>query len=154
MLRGPDSRKGLTLIEIISVIVLLGILTAVAVPRFRSDFSSKQRLKSEAQKIAVHIRYARNLAITDKNAARYIIRFNYDANNYGIYLGSVAPANLSGSLISIPSTVTASGETEIIFFNQGNCTFTGNGEINVRAGENNYKITVKSATGRVRVNES
>src|SRR4030067_3077477 len=99
MLRVRGARKGLTFIEVIFVIALLGIISAVVVPRFRVDFQTKQRVKSEAQKIVATIRYARTLAITDIDATRYIVRFYYNNNNYGIYRDDEIPSNLVGDLI-------------------------------------------------------
>ncbi|HDZ61945.1 MAG TPA: hypothetical protein ENH40_02215 [Nitrospirae bacterium] len=154
MLRGPDSIKGLTLIEIIFVVMLLGIITIIAIPRFRSDFSTKQRVKSEAQEIASNIRYTRRLAVTDIDATRYIIRFFYATNEYGIYRNSVNIANLVDDFIPIPPEITASGERRIRYYPQGNCDLMDSGVIDISAGGHSYTITVQTATGRVRVIEN
>ncbi len=154
MFRGAGGGKGLTFIEVIFVIVLLGIISAVVIPRFRPDFQTKQRVKSEAQKIVANIRYARRLAITDIDATRYIVRFYYGSNNYGIYRNRVRAANLVGSLIPIPPEITASGERRIRYYKQGNCDLRDNGVISISAGGHNYSITIQTATGRVLLSEN
>ncbi len=154
MFRTDCGRKGITLIEIIMVIVIVGIIASVAVPRFRPDFSTKQLVKSEAQKIVTNIRYARSLAVTDIDATRYIVRFYYNSNNYGIYRNQVRAADLIGSIIPIPPEITASGERRIRFYRQGNCDLRDSGIIDISAGGHNYVITVQTATGRVRLREN
>jgi prepilin-type N-terminal cleavage/methylation domain-containing protein len=154
MLKGPGSKKGFTFIEVLFVIVILGIMSAVVIPRLRLDFSTKQRVKSEVQKIVSNIRYTRKLAITEIDATSYIVRFYYGSNNYGIYRDNVNPANLVRDLIPIPPELNASGETEITFYRQGNCTFLSSGVIDISAAGGNFSITVQTATGRVRMNEN
>lgn len=154
MFRGQGGRRGLTFIEVIFIIALLGIISAVVIPRFRPDFKTKQRVKSEAQEIVANIRYARRLAVTDIDATTYIVRFYYSSSNYGIYRNSVDAANLVGELIPIPPEITASGETEISFYKEGNSTLAGGGVIDISAGGNSYSITIQTATGRVRLIEN
>ena len=154
MLRVRGARKGLTFIEVIFVIALLGIISAVVIPRFRVDFQTKQRVKSEAQKIVANIRYARTLAITDIDATRYIVRFYYNNNNYGIYRDDEIPSNLVGDLIPIPPELNASGERRIRCYKEGNCDLRDSGVITLGAGGHNYSITIQTATGKVLLSES
>jgi len=51
-----SKKRGFTLVELIIVIVLLGILSAVAAPRF-VDFSKDARITS-LQKIKAELKYA------------------------------------------------------------------------------------------------
>jgi len=53
-------RRGLTLIELIFVIVIIGILSAVLVPRF-----DRPTLDQAANQIVSHIRYTQHLAMVD-----------------------------------------------------------------------------------------
>lgn len=73
------SNAGFTLVEVVTTLVLIGILTAVAVPRFvDSDNAFSQR--GYADEIASTLRYARNVAIATEcqvrvtvNAGDYIV---------------------------------------------------------------------------------
>jgi len=72
------SLKAFTLIEIIMVIVILGILTALAAPRFEDFYSVK--IRNAAKKIASDIRYVQQYAVA--NHTDYKITFSVAGNQY------------------------------------------------------------------------
>jgi len=53
-------KKSFTFYEVIVVLVVIGILTAIALPRFQED-----RLQEAADQIISHIRYTKHLAMMD-----------------------------------------------------------------------------------------
>ena len=53
-------KKAFTMIELIMVIVVVGILTAIMIPRFTDD-----KLREAADQIISHIRYTQHLAMID-----------------------------------------------------------------------------------------
>lgn len=87
-------KKALTLTELILIVLLLGILAAVVLPRLGGrDFLLEMRLNTAARQIASDTRYARRLAIT--NAQNYTIVF-YKNETYDILQGDFASGTSIG----------------------------------------------------------
>lgn len=74
----PASRKSVTLIELVMVIVLVGILALVTIPRFGSFYFLK--FTATMKKTASDIRYIQQLAVSRHNDTR--IEFDATANSY------------------------------------------------------------------------
>ncbi len=68
------SMKGVTLLELMTTVVIVGIVAAMAVPRFEKAFE-KIRFRSANRDMISTVRLARSMAISDKE-------------NYGVYIGS------------------------------------------------------------------
>ncbi|MEM6332665.1 MAG: GspH/FimT family pseudopilin [Planctomycetota bacterium] len=67
--RGSAQRSAFTLIELMVVIVVIGVLAAITVPRFSGSFE-RAALRSEAQSLADAMRYARSQAIIQRRVIR------------------------------------------------------------------------------------
>jgi prepilin-type N-terminal cleavage/methylation domain-containing protein len=70
--------KGFTLIELVMVLVLAGILAALAIPRFDSFYSIK--LDGCAKKIAADVRYSQQMAVSRHSSSRIV--FNIASDTY------------------------------------------------------------------------
>jgi prepilin-type N-terminal cleavage/methylation domain-containing protein len=78
-LRDPlPSRRGLTLIEIMLTLVILGVLAAILLPQLTSNLP--ERLQAAAQVVSSDLDYARALAVT--NNSKYRITFQPAQNRY------------------------------------------------------------------------
>lgn len=66
------NEKGFTLIELVMILVLIGIISAVIVPRFGNVSETKAGALKD--KLKADIRYAQNLAMTQNQ--RYRVYFN------------------------------------------------------------------------------
>ena len=88
------NRSGFTLIELIFVIVILGILSAVALPRFGnvSDNAKKSKEIADVGSIKTAIQNVRALAILDANASNEV---SIDSTVISVDSTSNYPAHLS-----------------------------------------------------------
>jgi len=114
------NEKGFTLIEIIAVIIIMGILAAVAVPKFFS-------MQAEAKKAALDSAFSESSARFNNAFAQYILK------------NQKAPADIA-ALATTAYLGTAAGD----------CTTTGEdiGDFNVcwaKDASNNLVITVMAA---------
>jgi prepilin-type N-terminal cleavage/methylation domain-containing protein len=152
------NKKGFTLIEIISVILVIGILSAVAIPFFDTSPISVSMAGNTVQS---DIQYAQELAMTrDQNVS---ITFTQLADNYDV------PADPNGvfplETRTFPNGVKIVSATTVITFNNfGEKVGSADDIIYLRAGPpppgtpppgpplgNVIAITVEKVTGRVTV---
>jgi prepilin-type N-terminal cleavage/methylation domain-containing protein len=74
----PTTRRGLTLVEVLITVAVLGILAAILVPLFTSDVPD--RLRAAGQIVSTDLDYARALAVT--HGSKYRVTFDPPANAY------------------------------------------------------------------------
>jgi len=74
----PVFQSGFTLVELVVVILLVGILSAVAIPRFFKTSGFTERNATE--EILIAFRYAQQLAMSRSGNIQMVI----DGNNYRI----------------------------------------------------------------------
>lgn len=121
------SEKGITLIEILAVVIVMGILTLMAVPSL-SKFTRDMKMKSASRAIAANFRLARSSAITQN--VNHFVRIDLDNNtvqvmwNDGtndILVGKtwLCPASLDIYDIRTPSTNVSTGVYDLTFTPKG-----------------------------------
>jgi MSHA pilin protein MshC len=145
-LRTPNL-KGFTLIEVIAVMVTVGILAAIVLPRI--DFgttSSRASVDGAAYMIASDIRYAQEFAMANRISKSIIF-----ANGSSTYAFNPSSTGMdpSGQLQSIGATV---GTTVTFTFNSlGEPTAGGGSLVRVSAGGVTRTITVLQYTGKANI---
>jgi len=81
ILKISSTVSGFTLIEIIMVIVIIGILVTLAMPRFEAYHQIK--LQGAAKNLVSHIRYTQSIAVSRHED--YALSFDIDQDVYQIY---------------------------------------------------------------------
>ncbi len=148
-------KNAFSLVELILVVIFLGILAAISMPRFSFSAISKQKADGQARKIVTDLRHTRTLAISD--AAN---------NTSGFTLNMVGPApytayeiiNLDTSTTvdshNINSAVSCTGGANFGFGPLGNLLSGSDTELSVSAPGKTFTITIIPATGMVRCAEN
>jgi prepilin-type N-terminal cleavage/methylation domain-containing protein len=143
-------KKGFTLAELIIVVLIIGVMTLVAVPRISYSIISSSKAKTNAQKLAAAIRHTRSLAIA--NAAVNTQGFSLNMTGSGNYTGyqivnlATSDVNETGS---IDSSVSCTGANDFIFGPLGN-RLGDTDSLTVSAGGKTFTISVTSPTGMVK----
>ena len=140
------SKSGFTFIEVILVVVIAGILLAVALPRFNFG---RNLARTTAKKITNDLRVTRSKAINE--GAMYYLQLSPSSpyTEYGIYDSS---DNLVGETQVIPPEVTCTASTDVFQFNYlGACNSGVDGTITCVAEGQTHTITITGFTGRAYV---
>jgi len=146
--------SGVTLVELLVVVALLGIILSVAVPRFY-DFVPRIQLESAARGLSAEFRLAQQKAIT--TGKRCTIRFYLYGHRYRtFYPGSSEsidlPTGISYATINFPSDDGAYGIRRLYFNRSGAPNRGGTVGLKNEYGDRIYVI-VTPATGRVRISD-
>ncbi len=89
-------RKGISLFEITIVMLVLGILAAVAAPRFSGSFQSS-KLVAAANRIAGDLDYVRRVALNEGKTTT----FHCDATSDRYWSGEVSFPQFPGQLLNV-----------------------------------------------------
>ena len=157
------SRSGFTLLELLITTVVVGIVAAMAVPRFQTAWE-RQKFRGGNNDIVSKIKMARSYAISSKSP--YGIYFDEQSNSFTVFKDVVnlsTPVYDDGDSVIVTDTlpeefdyIYTDCENSVIMFNSnGSASFDGGGYIMASAyTEHTYAmsmINVLASTGRVRV---
>jgi MSHA pilin protein MshA len=134
----------MTLIEVIAAIIIIGILAAIALPRFDFTTSSGASVDGAAYMIASDIRYAQEWAMA--NRVSKTVTFTNGSSVYTFNPASTGidpSGQLSGATIGTTVTFT--------FNSLGEPTSGGGSSVTVSGGGLTRTITVLNYTGKVNI---
>ena len=159
---GNRAKRGFTLIEILCVVVIIGIASAIILPQLSSR--DDLRAASAARAMMADLLYAQNRSIALQKM--HYVQFDTASNSYSV-LDSMSPANIITHPV-LQSTYTVSlgtgslsnvkivspnfdGNTVVAFdamgvpysYSSGSTTALAAGSVQVQAGQ--YKLTVSVA---------
>lgn len=148
-------KKAFTIVELLVVVVLVGVIAVMAIPRLNIASISKKKADIEAKKITTDLRRTRRLAIT--NAATNTAGFALNMVGPSPYL-SFEIVNLASSAIvdtlSIDSNVSCTGGNSFRFGPLGNLLAGSSTQLTTSAKGKSFTVNVISATGAVKCTEN
>jgi len=166
MKKSRRCERGFTIIEIIVVLIVLGILTAVVVSRGSS--TAAYTLRSEVDVIKTHLRYAQARAMNTSSV--WGIRFRNDNDSYYLYRyvsgqpvwksRMIFPGENS-ALVDLPSGMTAvfgtsgGGKGRTVSFDSWGVPFT-NAHATNKQGANwrNINVSFEGDAERIRIRKN
>jgi len=139
------------------VVLFLGILAAVAIPRLNFAIISKHKAEATAKKIVIDLRRTRRLAISDAaNNTRGYELYMVNPSPYASYKiedRTPPPTTVDSLTIDSDVSVTCPGQKFFEFGPLGNLE-SGGTEITVSAEDKSFTITILEATGVVKCVEN
>jgi len=137
------NNKGFTLIEMISVILVLGIISAVAVPMFDNSTINTTLVANTVQ---TDIQYTQELAMTRNQDIE--ISFGAGATSYSL---PIDPSGVwSADTRALPQGVTIQDAVNVSFNKHGEIS-SGGAVVTLNANGTTMTVTVQGYTGRVTV---
>ena len=161
MKRKLSFARGVTIIELMTSVVILGILAAMAAPRFHQAFE-RTRFRSANRDIMSSLRLTRSMAITDK--CQYGVSFDYIEQTVTIFKDSINPASYILDeadpvirLDTLPDEIeclqTDFANSVVVFAPNGSAMFTGGGNITTKGYSTGtlleYYFNILPSTGRI-----
>jgi prepilin-type N-terminal cleavage/methylation domain-containing protein len=143
----PLNPLGVTLIEMIAVMAIIGILAAAVIPRMDFGFTSSQAsVAGAAYMIASDIRYAQEFAMANRVSKSVQFSTVPPANVY-----TFSPTSNMDPSGRLPSGVTISTNYTVTFNSLGEPTTGGGGFVEVTGSGQTRRITVLQYTGKVNI---
>jgi prepilin-type N-terminal cleavage/methylation domain-containing protein len=161
MMKNMKNRKyAFTLVEVMIVVIIVGILAAIAIPMYTS--AASVQLSAAANMVASDLEYAKSMAIsTGKN---YQVVFDTTAESYCIQTAGatiVHPVRVGQNYVvtfasdsrldKVDITSTTFGTGDTISFDYLGTPSVNNGEIVLTAQGGTMKVKIESVTGYISI---
>ena len=161
MSTGKNDQRGVTLMELMVVIIVIGLVAAMAAPRFL-DYIPKLKSKSAVKEIVSQLRLARSRAIAEKRLVG--VYFNTMDHTYIMFVDSADVASQEYTEVdpllrqsTFPRDVEMGfitfSNNVVIFSPDGSASSSGQMAFLSPEGDRLYQVSVLAGTGRVRMEE-
>lgn len=144
------NESGISLFELLIVLLAAGLLAATAVLRLPMGAIGKQSVKTAAHQLAADLRWTRQLALADAagNPSGYelVMEGNEPYSGYSV---RNRQSGLTRSSFSFSSGLVCTGGKTFSFGPLGNLLAGSSSQVRLSAGDMAYSITLIPATGAV-----
>ncbi|MBU1259714.1 MAG: prepilin-type N-terminal cleavage/methylation domain-containing protein [Planctomycetes bacterium] len=143
--------KGVTLVELLIVVLIIGALTFITIPKLAMTVVNLGRSQTGAERMAAAIRHCRTLSISNASTSPQGFRLNMTGPPSG-YTGFQIVNVQTGAVIesdTIAENVTCTGANDFVFGPLGNRTGDTD-NLTVSGGGKTYVISVITSTGMVK----
>jgi len=154
----PASRHGTSLIELVTIVVILGTIASVAIPRMSSSLSLR-RVETAAQRVSGDFRMAREAAISRSSSSKVRFIPGTAGTLLGYQLENIEDFDSAGSIyevlfeedlgLSDPVVTKFGGAGGIEFRADGSTDVSG--AFDLTSGRHTRHIVVSQVTGRVTI---
>ncbi len=146
--RGAARPRGVTLLELLIVLSIMGIVAAMVVPMLGGGVSTTE-LRSSARQMAAALRLARSEALSTRREHFVLLDlerrvFRVDTDTREITL----PRDVELKLFTAQSDLVSEKAGAIRFYPDGG---SNGGRVTIAAGERKYEVDVDWLTGRVAI---
>lgn len=147
-------RSGFSLVEAIIVVVFIGVMAAIAMPRLDFGAIGRQKADNAARKLAADLRRVRRLAISAAavNTAGFSLNM-FGSSPYGYHIRNVDGGALVESH-SFDLEVSCGGGSTFEFGPLGNLSDSSDTSLTVSGEGKVFTITIVRATGAVKCVEN
>ncbi len=149
------TRTAYSLVELLIVVIFLGIIAAIAVPRLNFSMISRYEADGVARKIVTDLRRTRSLAIS--NAANNTAGFALNMTGGSPYSGyEIENLDTAATVDShtIDSDISCTGGAAFQFGPLGNLKAGSGAQLTISASGKTFTITITTATGLITCAES
>jgi type II secretion system protein H len=154
---GRKRAAGFTMLEMMIIIVIIGIVAAMAVPSFYNTIP-RLKARTEARNILNFVRLARSRAVSD--GSQYGVYIDTSNRQYILFKDTINPAqmmyNTGDSAVVGPETLdpdvvltnsTFTNNT-VVFIPTGGASQSGSFTLDNTDGGSSYTVSVLSSTGK------
>ena len=156
------SKRGFTLVELMTTVVIVGIIASMAVPRFQKSFE-RMHFRTANRDIISTLRLARSKAVSEKaphgvffDSQNRTVTIFKDTDSPSLYLFSHSDSVIATDTLPIEFTYLDTDNTGdvLVFMPDGSARFTGGGHITTLAVTSSTVgiqiLNVLSSTGRIK----
>lgn len=144
-------QQGFTMLELLTVIVLIGVLAALSPPLFSSGVTAAEH-RAAARSIAQTLRLARSEAIANRTDVG--VEFNLEQRSYQLPGGKRRAKWPDGVELELTTTAAETIDEKrafVRFYADGGST---GGRVTLKYKERAYRVDISWLTGRVAIDES
>jgi prepilin-type N-terminal cleavage/methylation domain-containing protein len=147
------SHKGYSLAELVIVVAIMGVMAAMALPRFSNSLVGKTKAESACYKLIADLRLARSMAIRDAATNDKGYEIDLTSTSYTI-VNTKTSATVASHSFKSGVTVAWLNSNKFIFEPLGDLKGGSGTQITLSAGGRTCTLTFIAATGEIKLTKS